>query len=95
MEYIEITDSQLFWLVTIIYAMIPVFIFVMPLLVSLLEVFFSSKKRWCFICDMQEYEYMLKHGYPLPYYLRDREFLILVKLYHKLYDKKDKKEIQE
>lgn len=95
MEYTEITDSQLFWLVIIIYAMIPVFLFGLPLLVSLLEVLFSSKKRWCFISDMQEYEYRLSNGYPLPDYLRDRDFRILMWLYHKLYDKKDKKENQE
>ena len=95
MEHIEISDSQLFWLVTIIYAMLPVLLFGLPLLVSLLEVLFSSMKRWCFICDMQEYEYRLSNGYPLPDYLRDRDFRILMWLYRKLYDKKDKKEIQE
>ena len=85
MEHIEISDSQLVWLVTIIYAMIPVFIFVMPLFAKLLDLAFSSRERLCFMCDMHEYEEMLYHGRPLPGYLRDRDFRILVWCYHKCY----------
>ena len=85
MEHIEISDSQLFWLVIIIYAMLPVLLFGLPLFAKLLILAFSSRERWCFICDMQEYEYRLSNGYPLPDYLRDRDFRILVWCYHKCY----------
>ncbi len=63
------------------YILVPLFVVCMWVLMFLCD----KRRRFDFLCDMEEYEYCKCHGLIIPHYLNHGEFLFAVKIYHKLY----------